>query len=290
MELVSPIVRSWQREAREDPEGFWGRAAQALPWFRSWDRVLEWEPPTFRWFGGGQLNLSYACLDVHVERGEGGRAALIAEDERGGQRVYTYAQLLRAVERVAAALRGMGIGRGDRVAVYMPTCAEAIVLMLACTRIGAIHIVVFAGFGSGALGDRIRMSGARAVFTSDVTYRKGKDVPLKGIVDDAVEQYGEGVERVVVLPRGSEPVAMHAGRDISWDEFLALGAGHSGAYEVMESNDPAFILATSGTTAKPKLAVHTQGAYAVHIRSMADWVFGLKPGDVWWSTSDIGWI
>jgi acetyl-CoA synthetase len=290
MEVINPIVRRWKSEATEDPEGFWARAAHEVPWFRPWDRVFEWEPPTFRWFVGARTNLSYNCLDHHVTRGWGGHAALVYENEQGERRVYTYAQLLGAVKQAAAALRGMGIGKGDRVAIYMPTCPEAIVLMLAATRIGAIHLVVFAGFGAGALGDRIQMAGARAVFAADVTWRKGKEVRLKEIVDAALETAGRSVERVVVLRRAAGPVQMRPGRDMWWEDFLRLADGQDTAHAVMEANEPAYILATSGTTAKPKLAVHTHGGYQVHIRSMGEWVFGLKPTDVWWSTSDIGWV
>ncbi len=252
--------------------------------------MFEWTPPTFRWFIGGETNLSYNCLDHHVNRGWGGHAALVAENERGERRVYTYAQLLEAVKRAAAGLRGMGIRKGDRVAIYMPTSPDAIIVMLACARIGAIHLVVFAGFGSGALADRIQLGGARAVFTADVTWRKGREVKLKEIVDQAVEAGGGAVERVVVLRRTSAEVPMKSGRDIGWEEFLALAAGQDRGHVAMEANEPAYILATSGTTAKPKLAVHTHGPYQVHIRSMGDWVFGMKPTDVWWSTSDIGWV
>jgi acetyl-CoA synthetase len=290
MEVISPIVRRWREDTERDPEGFWARAAEQLPWFRRWDKVYEADPPTFRWFVGGQTNLSYNCLDHHVNRGWGGHAALIALNERGERTVYTYAELLELVKEVAAALRGQGVQRGDRVAIYMPTCAEAIAVMLACTRIGAIHIVVFAGFGSGALSERIRLSGARIVFTSDVTWRKGKEVRLKEIVDDAVENADGLVERVVVLSRTPAPVPMTAGRDISWPDFLAGGAGQSSEHVVMEANEPAYILATSGTTAKPKLVVHSHGAYQVGIYSQGLWCFGLKPTDIWWSTSDIGWV
>jgi acetyl-CoA synthetase len=290
MESINPIVGRWKREATEDPDRFWARAAEQLPWFRKWDRVFEWTPPTFRWFIGGETNLSYNCLDHHVNRGWGGHAALVAENERGERRVYTYAQLLEAVKRAAAGLRGMGIRKGDRVAIYMPTSPDAIIVMLACARIGAIHLVVFAGFGSGALADRIQLGGARAVFTADVTWRKGREVKLKEIVDQAVEAGGGAVERVVVLRRTSAEVPMKSGRDIVWEEFLALAAGQDRGHVAMEANEPAYILATSGTTAKPKLAVHTHGPYQVHIRSMGDWVFGMKPTDVWWSTSDIGWV
>ncbi|MER3419870.1 MAG: acetyl-CoA synthetase [Chloroflexota bacterium] len=290
MELVSPIVRAMQREAAADPEGFWARAAEHLPWFRTWDRVFEWEPPTFRWYIGGQTNLAYNCLDHHVRRGWGGHAALIYESERGERRVYTYAQLLEEVKRAAAALRGLGIQRGDRVAIYMPTCPEAIITMLACARIGAIHLVVFAGFGAMALGERMALAGAKVLLTADVTYRKGRDVPLKGLVDEALTVDGVAVDKVVILRRTAGEIPMQAGRDITWEQFLALADGQDTAHAPMEANEPAYILATSGTTAKPKLAVHTHGGYQVHIHAMARWVFGLKPEDIWWSTSDIGWV
>jgi acetyl-CoA synthetase len=172
----------------------------------------------------------------------------------------------------------------------MPICPEAIALMLATVRIGAIHLVVFAGFGEKALADRLVASGSRLVFTADVTYRKGKGVPLKPIVDEAMRQAGGVVERVVALNRTGGRLLMHDGRDLTWDDFMARGSGQSGDCVPMESNEPAYILATSGTTAKPKLAVHTHGGYQVHICSMGRWCFGLKQTDVWWSTSDIGWI
>ena len=294
MDLINPIVRRWTEDARMDPEAFWARAAKELPWFRAWDRTFSWNPPTFRWFEGGRTNLAWNALDFHVDRGRGGQAALVALNERGERRVFTYGQMRHEVERVAAALRGMGIAKGDRITIYMPTSAEAILLMLAAVRIGAIHMVVFAGFGERALGDRIRASGSRLVFATDITFRKGKNVPLKRIVDAALEGEPHAVEHVVLLrrlPAGAPDTApMRAGRDLLWEDFLSRGAGSSGAHEVLESNEPAFILATSGTTAKPKLAVHTHGGYAVHIASMGRWCFGLRAGEVWWSTSDIGWI
>ena len=290
METINPIARQWLREAAEDPEGFWARAADQLPWFRKWDRVLEWEFPTFRWFIGAQTNLAYNCLDHHVAGGRGGHSALVYVNERGERNVFTYAQLRHQVQRVAAALRGMGIQKGDRITIYMPVCPESITLMLATVRIGAIHSVVFAGFGAGALGDRVDASGSRLVFLTDVTYRKGKDIPLKGIVDSALESAGNSVEHVVVVRRSDDGVPMKSGRDLDWDEFLARSQGQDDGYVSMEANEPAYILATSGTTAKPKLTVHTQGGYQVGIHAMARWCYGLKPADVWWATSDIGWI
>jgi acetyl-CoA synthetase len=297
MELMNPSVEAFRQDALADPDGFWARAADALPWRRRWDRVFDWDPDQpdgagryFRWYTGGITNLAHSCVDRHVQRGQGGRAALVCEDERGNRTVLTYAQLQHEVRRTAAALRGLAVGRGDRVGIYMPTCAEAIVLMLACTRIGAIHLVVFAGFGSGALRDRLEMAGARVLFCSDLTYRKGRDVPLKGIVDEALAAGAPGVEKVVVHRRGGAEPPMTAGRDATWSDFLALAAGQPDHVEWLESNEPAYILATSGTTAKPKLAVHTHGGYQVFIHSMGDWVFGLRENDVWWSTSDIGWV
>ena len=211
-------------------------------------------------------------------------------DERGERRTLTYAALLAEVQQAAAALRGLGVGKGDRVTIYMPTCQEAIVAMLACVRIGAIHSVVFAGFGHTALGDRIRASGSTVVLTADVTFRKGTEVALKHIVDEALAAAPSAVEWVVVLERGSVGSRLERPRDLTWPEFLAKGSGQSNGYTVMESNEPAFILATSGTTARPKLAVHTHGGYRVHINATGRWVFGLSPDDVWWSTSDIGWV
>ena len=286
---MDPRVERVVGDAREDPERFWARAAGALPWKRPWDRVYEESDGSFRWFVGAQTNLSWACVDVHVERGHGDRVALITHDERGTRRQLTYRELHDLVGRIASALRASGIRRGDRVGIYMPTSVEAIALMLATVRIGAIALVVFAGFGAGALGERLRLAGARILFLTDLTYRKGKDVALTGIASDALAGAAHAVERAVVLVRGGGASAIGDVPTETWDAFLARARGDD-APEVMEANDVAFILATSGTTAKPKLAVHTHGAYAVHIDAMGKWVFDLRADDVWWSTSDIGWI
>jgi acetyl-CoA synthetase len=296
--LITPVVARWIQDGLRDPEGFWERAADALPWFRRWDRVFEWNPPTFRWFIGAETNLAYNALDRHVDGGRGGHAALIYFNERGERTVSTYIQLLYEVKRLAAALRGLGLRQGDRLTIYMPPCPESIALMLATVRIGAIHSVVFAGFGAKALADRIDASGSRLVFISDVTYRKGKNVRLKEIVDEALDSLDSSmesgrkspVEHVIVLPRADEPVPMRSERDMTWDAFLGRSRGQDGGHVRMESNEPAFMIATSGTTARPKLATHAHGGYQVHIVSMGRWCFGLKPEDVWWATSDIGWI
>jgi acetyl-CoA synthetase len=287
---ASPTVTRWIEDGLRDPEGFWERAAQELPWFRTWDRVYEADLPTFRWFVGAQTNLAYNAVDHHVAEGNGARTALVYLSERGDRVVLTYAQLLDEVKRLSAALRGLGLEKGDRVTLSMPTCPEAVVLMLACTRIGAIHSVIFAGFGAQALADRISASGSRVVFTADVTYRKGKELPLKPLLDEALESVGDAVEHVVVLRRSGDESWMKTGRDITWDAFLTGADGRSDDWVSMEANEPAFILATSGTTAKPKLVIHTHGGYQVHVVSMGRWCFGLKPTDVWWATSDIGWI
>ena len=290
MNLTTPSVQRWIDDGLSDPEGFWERAARKLPWFRTWDRVYESDPPTFRWFIGARTNLAHNAVDHHVTNGQGGRAAVIYLNERDERVVLTYAQLRHQVIRVAAALRGLGVQQGDRITLSMPTCPEAVILMLACTRIGAIHSVVFAGFGAQALRDRITASGSKVVFTTDITYRKGKEVALKPIVDEALQAPGHPVERVVVLQRTNPTPALNPDKDLSWNDFLAGSTNQSGHWVSMEANDPAFILATSGTTAKPKLAVHTHGGYQVHIASMARWCFGMRPTDIWWSTSDIGWI
>ena len=278
------------RRSLDDPEGFWLEAAQRLDWTRPPDHAFEErQPPTFAWFPGGRTNLSVNALDRHVAAGRGDKPALIALDERGARRSLTYRELLTEVERVAAGLRGLGIGQGDRLTIYMPTSVEAIVAMLATVRVGAMHCVVFAGFGAGALGDRIRASGSRLVLATDVTYRKGKDVDLLAMLDDALDAGPSDVERVVVLRRTTTARPPRVG-ELAWDDLIAAGAGQSGEPADTDAEDPAFILATSGTTAKPKLAVHTHGGYAVQIHSMAHWLFGLREDDIWWSTSDIGWI
>ena len=290
MDAINPLVDRWLKDAAQDPNAFWERAAQSLPWFRGWDTVFKWDFPHFQWFTGAKTNLAYNCVDRHAQGPQRGRAALVYVNERGQRVVLTYAQLQHHVAIVSAALRGMGVRKGDRITIYMPVCPEAIILMLATVRIGAIHSVVFAGFGANALRERIQASGSKLVFTTDITYRKGVDIPLKSIIDDSLATTDSSVTNVIILHRGKKAVPMTQGRDLSWDQFLSQAEGQSNGYTCMEANQPAFILATSGTTAKPKLVVHTHGGYQVGIHSMAQWCFGMKPSDVWWASSDIGWI
>jgi len=289
MEIISPTVRRLTAEALETPEKFWDKAARQIPWLRTWDSVYEADYPSFKWFVGGQTNLSYAAIDHQVDQGRGGHTALIYANELGVREAITYAQLKRKVEAVAAALRGMGLKRGDRLTIYMPNCLETVYLMLATVRIGAIHSVVFAGFGGPALADRVRASGSRLVFTADVGYRKGGTVDLKQLMDDALALGCETVERCITLKRSDRDTNMTPDRDIFWDDFLTKGQGQSGTYEAMEANEPAYILATSGTTATPKLVVHTHGGYAVGVVNQGKWCYGLNGNDVWWATSDLGW-
>jgi len=276
-----PAKTGVHEDAARDPDGYWAAQAEQLPWLRRWDTVFAHDFPTFRWFVGGETNLGHNCLDHQVAQGHAAKTALVYANERGERARYTYGELASAVEQAGRALRGLGVGRGDRITLYMPTCPEAIVAMLAAVRIGAIHSVVFAGFGARALADRVQASGSRLVLTADVTYRKGKDVRLKPIVDEALELGEHDVEHVVVLRRGAEDVSLSSGRDLSWSDFLARAGGDPG-FVPLEANEPAFILATSGTTAKPKLAVHTHGGYQVGVDSAARVCFGMRSDDVWW--------
>ncbi|RKO67368.1 acetate--CoA ligase [Desulfofundulus salinus] len=295
--MVPPQVKAFIDWAAEDPEGFWAeaanKAAHDIHWFKKWDKVFTWNYPTFQWFSGGLTNICYNCIDYKVKRGKAGRAAFVAESgETGEVRVVTYGQLLSLVKQYAAALRGLGVKKGDRVAIYMPTGIESVTAMLACARIGAIHVVIFAGFSAGAVADRLQITGARYLLTQDEGLRRGKPVPLKKMIDDALALCPEDlIAKVVVLQKNKEQAPpMKAGRDIFWDEFLALGEGQSSEVELMEANEPLFLLPTSGTTAKPKVTVQKHGGYQIYIYSMAKWIYALQEDDVWFCTSDIGWI
>jgi acetyl-CoA synthetase len=291
-------ARAFYNQAERDYQGFWGNAAlgtrRDIYWFKKWDKVFEWDYPTFRWYIGGMTNICYSCLDYKVDKGMGAKKAFIAESgETGDIRAVTYAEFLALVKQVAAGLRGIGVQKGDRVAIYMPMGIEAAASMLACARIGAIHMVIFAGFSPRAIADRIDLSGAQYIITQVRTLRRNRPVLLKEMVDEALKRLpsDKQVKAVVVLDHGAgENIAMEAGRDIPWSEFLAKGNGVSSEYIPMESNEPLFVLPTSGTTAKPKVVVHCHGGYQVYIDVMAKWMYGMQAGDIWFCTSDIGWI
>ncbi len=281
---------------------FWAQQAGALDWFRPWDTVLSWDLPFARWFDGGTLNVSYNCLDRHVAAGRGDKVAFHWEGEPGDTRTISYADLLLEVCRFANVLKGLGVGRGDRVAVYMPMVPELAVTMLACTRIGAVHSVVFGGFSSDALRDRILDAEAKVVVTADGGWRRGQGVGLKGNVDVAVAETS-CVDHVVVVERtGADtvggPVAMTEGRDHWWHELMtgedpAAGGAPDDACqpEHMDAEDLLFILYTSGTTAAPKGIMHTTGGYLTQVAYTHRVVFDLHPDeDVYWAAADIGWV
>ncbi|MHB8126668.1 MAG: acetate--CoA ligase [Desulfitobacteriaceae bacterium] len=295
-DLIPPHVKEFLRFANDDPEGFWEKAVNDasadIHWFKKWDKVFTHNYPTYEWFSGGLTNISYNCVDYNVIQGRGGKAAIVAESgETGETHTITYAQLLVLVKKYAAAMRGLGVKKGDRVAVYMPMGIESITTLLACARVGAIHVAIFAGFSAGAVADRLEITGAKYMFVQDGSLRRSKPFELKSIIDDALVRMPGIVEKVVVLKSaGQAEPTMVQGRDLYWDEWLALGEGQSSEVEQMEANEPLFLLPTSGTTSKPKVTVHKHGGYQVWVYSMAKWIYGLQPEDVWFCTSDIGWI
>ncbi len=271
-----------------DPEAFWADLARReLHWFAPWHTVLDWQEPTARWFLGGKLNLSYNCLDRHLsERAE--KVALLWEGEPGDTQALTYRELHAAVCRFASALLSLGVVKGDVVAIYMPQVPEAAIAMLACARIGAPHTVVFGGFSSDALKDRLLDAEAKIVVTADGGWRKGSAVPLKARVDEAVAQ-APNVRHVVCLKRTGEAVEMQPGRDHWWSDLVSA-ASPDCPPEPVDSEDLLFILYTSGTTGKPKGIVHTTGGYNLYTHITSQWIFDLKESDVYWCTADVGWI
>jgi acetyl-CoA synthetase len=278
-------------QALEDPEGFWGEVASELHWFKRWEKAFEWNYPNFSWFKGGITNLAYNCLERNIERGKGSKPAIIWENGEGlPRRALTYDELLLAVKKFAAALKFLGVGRGDRVTVYMPMVPEAAIAMLACTRIGAIHSIVFGGFGYGALANRIEDAESSVVITADVGYRRGTVLNLKKVVDEALRSYPNKVRKVIVLKRGEKAPEMTPGRDLFWNEAIQNFSGTEAEVEHMRADEVAFILHTSGTMAKPKGTVQPHGSYQVYIYAMGKWVYGMSDKDIWWSTSDVGWI
>jgi acetyl-CoA synthetase len=280
--------------AKADRLAFWEAEARTLEWMTPWSRVLEWTPPHAKWFVGGKLNVSVNCLDRHLTGPRRNKAALIWEGEPGDRRTLTYWELSREVNRAANALRKLGVARGDRVAIYLPMIPEAAIAMLACTRIGAVHSVVFGGFSAESLRDRINDAKAVALITADGGYRRGQVVPLKRFADDALTECPT-IRHVVVVRRrtgaeGDEAFAkMQEGRDHWWHRLLD-NAPFSAAPEAMDAEDLLFILYTSGTTGKPKGIVHTTGGYLTQAAATTRYVFDLREEDVFWCTADIGWV
>ena len=276
------------RRSVQDPEGFWAGVASELHWFRPWDQVFQWDYPNFRWFIGGKCNITMSCLDRHVDSGRKNKAAFIWLGEEGAERIFTYGRLAQLVNRFSNGLKSLGVRKGDRVVIYMPLTPEGAIAMLACARIGAIHSVVYAGFSVGALRDRIEDASARVVITADVGYRRGREVDLKGITDEAVKDL-DVVEKVVVWRRKGASAGGLGAKDVDFDELVASGSPYCDA-EIMDAEDPLYILYTSGTTGKPKGVLHVHGGYAVGTYHHFKTFWDIKDEDVFWCTSDIGWV
>jgi acetyl-CoA synthetase len=270
-----------------DPKQFWSNCAKNLAWFKEWEQVLDWNPPFAKWFLGGKLNAAYNCLDRHLTSEKKNQAAIIWEGEDGKSVTITYNQLFYRVNQLANALKRLGIKKGDRITIYLPMIPELVISMLACARIGAIHSVIFSGFSSQSIIDRVNDAESRIIITADGGYRRGKIIPLKKIVDEAIKQTPT-VEKVIVVKRTHKDIDTDE-KDI-WFEDLVNKESNYCVSEWMESNDPLFILYTSGTTGKPKGVVHGSGGYLTHLFNSAKWVFNFVPTDVFFCTADIGWV
>jgi len=271
-----------------DPEAFWAEAAKELDWFTPWSKVLDWQLPWAKWFVGGKLNLSHNCVDRHALGARANKTAILWEGEPGEVRKLTYAELHIEVQKTANALKSLGIKKGDRVAIYMGMTPELAIALLACARIGAIHSVIFGGFAATAIADRVNDSSCVAILTQDTSYRRGSEIKLKQIVDEAVTVCPT-VHSVLVYKRSGSPVNMVEGRDHWWHDVVGKASADCPP-EHMDSEDPLYILYTSGTTGKPKGLVHTTGGYAVQTYLTAKYIFDLKENDVYWCTADIGWV
>jgi acetyl-CoA synthetase len=278
-------------EAARDPQGWWAKQAETLlDWTKPWETVCEWDPPHAQWFVGGQLNVAANCLDRHLTNGRRNKAALIFEGEPGDTRVLTYHDLHREVCKLANVLEGQGIVKGDRVTIYLPAVPEAVISMLACARIGAVHTVVFGGFSADSLRERIADSQSRLLITADGGWRRGNEVRLKDLADKALE--GETtIEKVLVVNRTEDAknVPMKPGRDFWWHRLMDE-AGIKHEAQPMDAEDPLYILYTSGSTGKPKGILHTSGGYLTGVAATTKYIFDLKDDDVYWCTADVGWV
>ena len=275
-------------EADRDPEGFWGRIAKELDWSEPFTKVLEWDCPWAKWFTGGKTNLSHNCLDRHLTTWRKNKAAIIWEGEPGEVRTLTYQQLHSEVSKCANVLKSLGVKKGDRVAIYMGMSPELAIALLACARIGAPHTVIFGGFAPQALIDRINDAQCSCVITQDGSFRRGTEIRLKPIVDEALPQCAS-VHSVLVYQRSNTPQQMTPGRDHWWHELMA-NASDECAPEPVDSEHPLFLLYTSGTTGKPKGILHTTGGYSVFSYATAQWIFDFRDDDIFWCTADIGWV
>jgi acetyl-CoA synthetase len=271
-----------------DPEGFWSGVAGELEWFTPWNKVLEWNYPFAKWFVGATCNISYNCLDRHIKNGRKNKVAVIWVGENDQERVFTYGELYRQVNRCANALKALGLKKGDRVTIYLPKIPEQIIAMLACARIGLIHSVVYSGFSAPALASRIQDAEARAVITADVGYDRGKVIHLKSVVDEALANCGT-VESVVVVRRQTPAIPLSSPKEIDWADWLK-GEKPVCEAERLDAEDPLYILYTSGTTGKPKGVVHVHGGYMVGTYITSKYVFDLKDDDVYFCVADPGWV
>ncbi len=277
----------WQR-AKDDPAGFWGEMAENLDWFQKWDSVLEGDMPETKWFNGGKINVSHNCLDRHLTTGRKNKAAIIWEGEPGDTRVLRYQDLHREVCKFANVLKSLGVETGDRVTLYMPMIPELAIAMLACSRIGATHSIVFGGFSADAISDRNNDAQSKLIVTADAGWRRGKEIPLKKTVDESLTK-SPSIEKVIVVKRTGANVEMVPDRDYWWDELMAGASADCDAIE-LDAEHPLFILYTSGSTGKPKGVLHTTGGYLLGATMTSRWVFDLKEEDTYWCTADIGWI
>ncbi len=277
----------WDR-AKSDPEAFWDEFAKELHWFQPYQDVLRWEEPYASWFVGGKTNVSYNCVDTHLTTERKDKTAIIWEGEPGEVRTFTYAELHREVCVTANMLKELGVGAGDVVSIYMPMVPELAILMLACARIGAVHSVIFAGFSAESIGDRNRDAQAKLQVTADAAWRRGKQLPLKDVVDEALAK-SPSVEKCLVLKRVGNDVTMQEGRDVWWHE-LAQRVSDDCPATPMDSEAPLFVLYTSGSTGKPKGIKHTTAGYNLYAKKTFQWVFDHQDDDVFWCTADCGWI
>ncbi len=275
-------------EAAADVPAFWAKQAENLHWFKKWDTVLEWNEPFAKWFVGGKINISYNCLDRHLETSTRDKTAIIWEGEPGEQRTFTYLQLHAEVSRFANVLKDLGVQTGDRIALYMPLVPELAIAMLACARIGATHTVIFGGFSADAIRDRVNDGQCKLIVTADGGYRRGSEIRLKSIVDEAAAKT-PSVESIVVFKRTGSEVSMTEGRDHWWHDLMKDAADICPAEE-LDSEHPLYILYTSGTTGKPKGILHTTGGYLTQVAYTTRMVFDLRDDDVYWCTADIGWV